>query len=41
VIRRNDLKLCQERFSLDIVKNFFTKMVVKHWKRLPKEVVES
>jgi len=35
------LKLCHGMFNMEILKNFFTGRVIKHWNWLPREVMES
>ena len=41
ITRRKGFQIKEGRFRLDIRKMFFTVRLVRHWKRLPRDVVDA
>ena len=41
ITRRKGFQIKEGRFRLDIRKKFFTVRLVRHWKRLPRDVVDA
>ena len=39
--RRNDFKLAEGRFILDIRRKFLTMRVVRHWNKVPRKVLDT
>lgn len=40
-MQRSGLKLHEGKFRLDFRNHFFTERMVKHWNRMPREVIGS